>query len=40
MKMVMQRDANDAERQWGFVFAIPRTWKTVNDKLKNDILYL
>jgi hypothetical protein len=38
MKMVMQRDANDAERQWGFVFAIPRTWKTVNDKAIKDLV--
>jgi hypothetical protein len=38
MKMVMQRDADDAERQWGFVFAIPRTWKTVNDKAIKDLV--
>jgi hypothetical protein len=38
MKMVMQRDADDAERQWGFVFAIPRTWKTVDDKAIKDLV--
>jgi hypothetical protein len=32
MKMVQQRDAEDLTRRWGFVFAIARTWKTVEDK--------
>jgi hypothetical protein len=34
--MVQDRDNADAARRWGFVFAIARTWKTVDDKtLKN-----
>jgi hypothetical protein len=37
MKMVMQRDADDPERQWGYVFAIARTWKTVDDKAIKDL---
>jgi hypothetical protein len=32
MKMVQQRDADDAARRWGFGFAMARTWKTVEDK--------
>ena len=32
MKMVLQRDADDPDRTWGFVFAIARTWKTVEGK--------
>jgi len=27
---VRQRDDDDPERQWGYVFAIARTWKTVD----------
>jgi Transposase DDE domain len=38
MKMVMQRDADDLERQWGYVFAIARTWKTVEDKAIKDFV--
>src|SRR4029453_5833273 len=38
MKMVMQRDANDPARRWGFVFAIARTWKTVEDKAIKDLV--
>ena len=36
MQMVMQRDTADAARRWGFVFAIARTWKTVEDKAIKD----
>jgi hypothetical protein len=38
MKMVVQRDANDPTRRWGFVFAIARTWKTVEDKAIKDLV--
>ena len=38
MKMVMQRDADDPARRWGFVFAIARTWKTVEDKAIKDLV--
>ena len=38
MKMVMNRDETDAQRRWGFVFAIPRTWKTVEDKAIKDLV--
>jgi hypothetical protein len=38
MKMVMPRDQTDAERRWGFVFAIARTWKTVEDKAIKDLV--
>jgi hypothetical protein len=38
MKMVMQRDADDPTRRWGFVFAIARTWKTVEDKAIKDLI--
>jgi Transposase DDE domain len=36
MKMVMQRDADDSGRRWGFVFAIARTWQTAEDKAIKD----
>jgi Transposase DDE domain len=38
MKMVMQRDTDDPTRRWGFVFAIARTWKTVEDKAIKDLV--
>src|SRR5262247_22844 len=38
MKMVMQRDADDPARRWGFVFAIARTLKTVEDKAIKDLV--
>ena len=38
MKMVMQRDADDPARRWGFVFAMARTWKTVEDKAIKDLV--
>ena len=31
-RMVQDRDKTDAARRWGFVFAIARTWKTVEEK--------
>jgi hypothetical protein len=37
MKMVIQRDADDPAHRWGFVFAIARTWKTVEDKAIKDL---
>jgi hypothetical protein len=41
MRMVQDRDKADAARRWGFVFAIARTWKTVEDKtLKNLVTYV
>jgi hypothetical protein len=38
MKMVMQRDADDPARRWGLVFAIARTWKTVEGKALKDVV--
>jgi DDE family transposase len=38
IKMVLQRDIDDAARRWGFVFAIARTWKTVEDKAIKDLV--
>jgi hypothetical protein len=38
MKMVRQRDAEDPDRTWGFVFAIARTWKTVEGKAIKDLV--
>jgi len=38
MKMVLQRDAQDPDRTWGFVFAIARTWKTVEGKAIKDLV--
>jgi Transposase DDE domain len=38
IKMVMKRDADDPARQWGFVFAIARTWKTVEEKALKDLV--
>src|SRR5262249_58934642 len=38
MKMVMQRNVDDSARQWGFVFAIARTWKTIEDKAIKDLV--
>jgi Transposase DDE domain len=32
MAMVQARDKADTARRWGFVFAIARTWKTVEEK--------
>src|SRR5437764_12720833 len=37
MKMVQQRAA-DPTRRWGFVFAIARTWRTVEDKAIKDLV--
>jgi DDE family transposase len=33
MKMVKDRDKTDHHRRWGFVFAMARTWKTVDEKM-------
>ena len=38
MTMVLQRDTADPARRWGFVFAIARTWKTVEDKAIKDLV--
>lgn len=38
IKMVQQRDIADTARRWGFVFAIARTWKTVEDKAIKDLV--
>jgi hypothetical protein len=38
MKMVMQRNVADPARRWGFVFAIARTWKTVEEKAIKDLV--
>jgi len=38
MQMVLKRDAADPARRWGFVFAIARTWKTVEDKAIKDLV--
>jgi hypothetical protein len=41
MRMVQDRDKADTARRWGFVFAIARTWKTVEDKtLKNLVTHV
>ena len=41
MDMVKARDTADTARRWGFVFAIARTWKTVEDKsLKNLVTHV
>jgi hypothetical protein len=39
--MVQDRDKADPARRWGFVFAIARTWKTVDDtSLKNLVTHV
>jgi Transposase DDE domain len=38
MKMVLKRDADDPDRTWGFLFAISRTWKTVEGKAIKDLV--
>ena len=38
MQMVRKRDADDPARRWGFVFALARTWKTVEDKAIKDLV--
>ena len=41
MRMVQDRDKADAARRWGCVFAIARTWKTVEEKtLKNLVTHV
>jgi hypothetical protein len=38
MQMVLKRDADDPTRRWGLVFAIARTWKTVEGKALKDLV--
>src|SRR5207237_3276156 len=38
MKLVLKRDVDDPDRRWGFVFAIARTWKTVEGKALKDLV--
>jgi hypothetical protein len=41
IRMIQDRDKADTARQWGFVFAIARTWKTLEGKtLKNLVTHL
>src|SRR5262249_34678218 len=41
MAMVKDRDKADSARRWGFVFAIARTWKTMENKtLKNLVTHV
>ena len=41
MQMVQDRDQADAARRWAFVFAIARTWKTMEEKtLKNLVTHV
>jgi Transposase DDE domain len=41
IRMVQDRDKADAARRWSFVFAIARTWKTVEEKsLKNLVTHV
>ena len=38
IQMVLTRDAEDAARRWGFVFALARTWKTAEGKALKDLV--
>ena len=38
IKLVKQLDKADASRDWNFVFAIARTWKTTDDKSVKDLV--
>ena len=38
MQMVLKRDVEAPVRRWGFVFAITRTWKTIEDKAIKDLV--
>lgn len=38
MPLVLKRDADDPTRRWGFVFAMARTWKTVEGKAIKDLV--
>jgi hypothetical protein len=41
MRMVQARDKADTAHRWGFVFAIARTWKTVEEQsLKNLVTHV
>jgi Transposase DDE domain len=37
-QMVLKRDADDPARRWGFVLAIARTWKTVEEKALKELV--
>jgi hypothetical protein len=38
MRMVQARDLADTAHRWGFVFAIARAWKTVDEKSLNNLV--
>jgi hypothetical protein len=38
MQMVQARDDSDTARRWAFVFAIARTWKTVDDQTSKNLV--
>ena len=38
MKMVKERNRSDSQRQWNFVFALARTWKTEEGKAIKDLV--
>ena len=38
MQMVRKRDADDPARRWGFVFAMARTWQTVEGQARSDVV--
>ena len=38
IKLIEKLDKADASRDWNFVFAIPRTWKTAQDKSVKDLV--
>ena len=38
IKLIEKLDKADASRDWNFVFAIPRTWKTAEDKSVKDLV--
>lgn len=37
IQMVLQRNADDPTRRWGFVFTMARPWKTVEGKALKDL---
>ena len=37
-RMVQDRDKVDPARRWGFVFALARTWQTVEEKTLNNLV--
>jgi hypothetical protein len=41
IKLVQQRDADEATRRWGFGFALARRWKTVEEQaIKNVVTHV